>query len=501
MKLEFCIALKYLIPRRGRISSAIVSLFSMGIISLVIWLSIVFISVIYGLEQRWLNDLSQLHSPITLLPSETYYDSYFYQIDKHANLSNYTTKTLGEKLFSYPSDPYDPEIDYRLPQHFPKPDLNSTGELKDPVSLTIQTITPYLTQQHAEILEFEEGMGNLYLNTEMHRPLAQTLSHFISYSSKSFYKQKVLPYEEADYSSTMLNALNRSSQGWEEDFRILQERYQGSAILLPQNYKDQGYKIGDVGNLNIYNLETQKEISYTVHVIGFYNPGLSPLGAKTVFIDPELAELIRTSTEGAGINNGFRIFFKNTKNIQLIKTQIQKILKNLEVEDYWEISSIYDYEYFKPILDQLQSDQILFLFVTMIILIVACSNIVTMSILLVNNKKKEIGALKAMGISSKSLKKIFALCGAISGSIGVILGTALAIITLNNLQEIVKFLSYLQGRNAFNPVFFGDHLPNAIHPQAILWLGLGTLILAAISGVFPARKVAKMQVSEILKAD
>ncbi|WP_201456928.1 ABC transporter permease [Chlamydia sp. 17-3921] len=501
MKLELFIAIKYLIPRRKRISSSIVSLFSMGIISLVVWLSVVFISVIHGLEQRWLNDLSQLHAPITMLPSKSYYDSYFYQIDKHSELSNYTTKTLGEKLLSSCKDPYDSETDYLLSQTFPKPDLDFDGTLKDPVATAVQALTPYLVQKQAQILEFEEGIGNLYIDTDTQKSLSQTFSHFIAYSSKNFYENRILPYEESDYCSKDLNNLNRSPQGWKEDFHRLQERYQGSSIILPINYKDLGYKIGDKGSFSTYTLETQKETHYKVHIIGFYNPGLSPLGAKTIFIDSDLAASIRSSSEGLGMNNGFRIFFANTKDIRTIKAKIQKILTTVGIHDYWEVVSLYDYEYFKPILDQLQSDQVLFLFVTIIILIVACSNIVTMSILLVNNKKKEIGALKAMGISSKSLKQIFAFCGAISGSFGMLLGTLLAIITLKNLEVIVKGLSYLQGRNAFNPIFFGENLPNIIHPQAILWLSFGTLILATISGVLPARKVAKMQVSEILKAD
>ncbi|EPP32270.1 ftsX-like permease family protein, partial [Chlamydia psittaci 84-8471/1] len=93
---------------------------------------------------------------------------------------------------------------------------------------------------------------------------------------------------------------------------------------------------------------------------------------------------------------------------------IEAILSQAGIQEYWEVSSLYDYQYFKPILDQLRSDQVLFLLISIIILIVACSNVVTMSILLVNNKKKEIGILKAMGTSSRSLKAIFGFCGAFS---------------------------------------------------------------------------------------
>ncbi|ANH79002.1 ABC transporter permease [Candidatus Chlamydia sanziniae] len=504
MKLEFSIALKYLVPRKGGVSSAFISLFSIGIISLVVWLSLVFISVIHGLEQRWLHDLSQLHSPITMVPSEAYYNSYYYQVDKHSESSNYTTKTLGEKLSSLQEDPYDSEVDYQLPEVFPCRDCNNAGVLKDPVKIAVKSLQPYLNEKKAQLLEFEEGIGYLQLDptSNLHKPQSRTLSHFITYPSNSTtYQEKVLPYDETDYSSSDLNPFNRSSHGWREDFHRLETLYQGAAVILPHAYKELGYQVGSLGKLSTYSLATQKETFYPVHVIGFYNSGLSPLGSKTIFIDPELTTFIRASSEGLGMTNGFHIFFSNTKEILPIKNQIEKILISSEIHKYWDISSLYDYDYFKPILDQLQSDEVLFLFVAILILTVACSNVMTMSILLVNNKKKEIGILKAMGASPQSLKAIFACCGAVSGAFGVILGTLLALLTLKNLQSIVEVLSYLQGREAFNTTFFGQNLPNKIHPQAIYFLGFGTLILAAISGALPARKIAKMQVSEILKAD
>ncbi|WP_375793424.1 FtsX-like permease family protein [Chlamydia sp. 12-01] len=503
MKLELLIAFKYLIPRKKRLSSAIVSLFSIGIISLVTWLSIVFISVIYGLEQRWIHDLSQLHSPVKILPSSAYYDSYYYQIDRHADLSQYTTKTIGEKLSSSFADPYDPDIDYSLPENFPTPDKTADGDIKDPVKIAFESLTPYLNQNQAQLLEFEEGIGYVQMDriTNLNKSNSRTFSQFVAYSSDKVYQNRVLPYEHTDYSSEILNPFNSSPESWEQDFIKLQDTYRGSSIILPINYRDMGYRVGDKGALSVFSPETQKEIKHPIYVIGFYNPGLSPMGSKIVFIDMDLASLIRSESTGLGMHNGFHVFFPNTKQITPIKNQIEAILNQANVDQYWEVSSLYDYQYFKPILDQLRSDQVLFLLVSIIILIVACSNVVTMSILLVNNKKKEIGILKAMGTPSRSLKVIFGFCGALSGAIGMVFGTIFAVITMKNLPLITRGLSYLQGREAFNSTFFGQGLPQEIHIPTIAILGLGTLVLAAISGALPARKVAKMHVSDILKSE
>lgn len=503
MRLELLIALKYLIPRKKRFSSAIISVFSIGVISLVTWLSIVFSSVIHGLEKRWVHDLSQLHSPVRILPSATYYESYYYQVDKHADLSQYTTKTIGEKLASSIVDPYNPNIDYDLPEHFPLPDKQPNGELKDPVKLIFENLKPYLEKTQAKLIEFEEGIGYLHMDREIHsnKLEARTLSQFIAYSDNQIYQDRVLPFEQTDYSSDILNPFNCSSEGWKEDFSRLQTQYRESSIILPISYRELGYCVGDRGSLITFSSETRKEVSYPFYIIGFYNPGLSPLGNKIVFVDMEMASRIRSESLGLGMNNGLNVFFSDIKKISPIANNIENILREAGLINYWNITSLYDHEQFKPILDQLHSDQTLFSLVSIIILIVACSNIITMSILLVNNKKKEIGILKAMGTSSKSLKIIFGLCGAISGGMGMILGTIFSIFTMRNLPMITRGLSYVQGREAFNSSFFGQGLPQEIHIPTIVFLSLATLFLAAISGSIPARQVARMSISDILKAE
>ena len=74
-------------------------------------------------------------------------------------------------------------------------------------------------------------------------------------------------------------------------------------------------------------------------------------------------------------------------------------------------------------------------------------------------------------------------------------------VTLKNLNVLTNWLSVLQGREAFNPSFFGEQLPQDFHLPTVMWLLLGTLILAAISGALPAQHVARMQVSDILKSE
>ena len=93
---EFSVACKYLIPRRRQLSVSIISLVSILVISLVVWLIIVFFSVTDGLEKNWIQKLTALTAPIRVTPTPAYYQSYYYQVDSISENSDYLLKTIEE---------------------------------------------------------------------------------------------------------------------------------------------------------------------------------------------------------------------------------------------------------------------------------------------------------------------------------------------------------------------------------------------------------------------
>jgi len=157
---ELRIALRYLIPRRRSLSTALVSLISVGVISLVVWLVLVFLSVTGGIEQNWLRKLTSLHAPVRLSPTERYYSSYYYLADSISAASNYSLKTIGEKAVATKSDPYAPESDAETPAHWALPERGSDGTLRDPVKGAMQA----LDELHLPYQDYEIGGALLRLS-------------------------------------------------------------------------------------------------------------------------------------------------------------------------------------------------------------------------------------------------------------------------------------------------------------------------------------------------
>jgi lipoprotein-releasing system permease protein len=150
---EFFIALKYLIPRKRALSTSIIALLSVFVISLVVWLVLVFLSVTTGIEKNWLQKLVSLNAPIRLAPTSAYYSSYYYQIDSVASASQYTYKTIGEKAIATKTNPYSDE-DMETPTSLPRMEKSANGEPLDIVKKTLSildTTTPKITHQDYEI--------------------------------------------------------------------------------------------------------------------------------------------------------------------------------------------------------------------------------------------------------------------------------------------------------------------------------------------------------------
>lgn len=130
---SWSMALHYLTPRKKNLSVTLIAFASVFVISLVVWLLIVFLSVTEGMEKNWIKKLTDLNAPVKITPTPAYFSSYYYRIDSWSSSSHFQTKTLGEKQEAKYSDPYNQEEDGELPLSFPSPHLDISGNLIDPV--------------------------------------------------------------------------------------------------------------------------------------------------------------------------------------------------------------------------------------------------------------------------------------------------------------------------------------------------------------------------------
>ncbi len=279
----------------------------------------------------------------------------------------------------------------------------------------------------------------------------------------------------------------------------------GEGVIIAKQFRDSGVLLGDRGYLSFYTTTTSgvQEQRIPIYVAGFCDPGVVGIGGKMVTISRETTSIVRSAqgqTEDPA-TTGFNVWCGDESRADSVKAGILAELKKRGIDGYWKVETFREYEFSRDLIQQLQSEKNLFSVISVIIILVACSNIITMLILLVNDKKVEIGILRSMGASSMSIAAIFGTCGVVMGALGSVLGTAVAYFTLRNLQGLIDLLSSLQGHVAFNEAFYGKILPNAMSYEALTLVWSATVVLSLLAGLVPAIKATLLKPSAILRAE
>ena len=128
-----------------------------------------------------------------------------------------------------------------------------------------------------------------------------------------------------------------------------------------------------------------------------------------------------------------------------------------------------------------------------LVIIVAAMNIIGSLIMRVLEKKKEIGILRSLGVTTKSILWIFVQMGMIIGIAGVTSGMSVGIL----ICYIIKHYKIpLPGGGA---IYYIDKLPVHVDIFYIIIIPLVALLITLLSAIYPALKASKLNPVEALR--
>ncbi|WP_442506669.1 ABC transporter permease [Novipirellula sp. SH528] len=135
-----------------------------------------------------------------------------------------------------------------------------------------------------------------------------------------------------------------------------------------------------------------------------------------------------------------------------------------------------------------------------LIIAVAGFGILATFFMIVVEKTRDIGTLKALGASGKGVMSIFLSYGLLLGFVGSGAGLIGGLIFVSNINEVAAVIEKITGQEVFDPtVYYFTEIPTIIHPFTLCWVMAGAVTIAALASVLPALRAARMHPVQALR--
>ena len=135
----------------------------------------------------------------------------------------------------------------------------------------------------------------------------------------------------------------------------------------------------------------------------------------------------------------------------------------------------------------LQVEKKLMAFLMTFILLVASFSIAATLITVVVQKTREIGTLKAVGVSSWTVARIFMFQGAAIGVFGTTFGITLGLLVIHYRNAIAAILSKIMGHDVFPPELYHlNHLPALWTASDLVTVSILSMTVCILAALIPA---------------
>ncbi len=224
-------------------------------------------------------------------------------------------------------------------------------------------------------------------------------------------------------------------------------------------------------------------------IVSIFDSGLSDYNENIAYINLETLESFFNKNKE---DRFLEFYFKDPKNIEIHK-------KNLKTQ--FPDSLVYTWsDMNKSLFSALKVERNVMFIILSLIIIVAAFNIISGLTILVKNKTRDIGILKSIGVSSKSIKKIFFLVGFFIGTSATLFGVVVGTLFSIYIENIRQFISNIFGISLFpEDIYILNSMPSEININSIIIISLCSIIATILVSIYPASKASSLDTVKTLK--
>jgi lipoprotein-releasing system permease protein len=230
----------------------------------------------------------------------------------------------------------------------------------------------------------------------------------------------------------------------------------------------------------------------TFTVVGYFKSGMSEYDSTHVYVPLDRLQDQRQLRDinGRGAVNQIQIKVKAGVELDKMAAKIQDALDELDPAFFkvetWEQKQ-------GPLLGAVAIEQSILNILLFFIIAVAGFGILAIFSMIVVEKTRDIGVMKALGASTAGVRGIFLGYGLLLGAVGSGVGMAGGLLFVRYINEIEKLLSQVMHRKVFDDtIYYFDRIPTLVQPFTVCWIVLGALLIAVSASIWPAQRAAHL---------
>jgi lipoprotein-releasing system permease protein len=236
-------------------------------------------------------------------------------------------------------------------------------------------------------------------------------------------------------------------------------------------------------------------------VVDVFKCGMSEYDSNLVFCNIEELQKVRgminpenpEDPDGRGITS-IQIKLKDFRDAPEVIERLQAVFSpGIYTIKTWEQKQ-------GPLLAAVEIETGILNVLLFLIIAVAGFGILAIFFMIVVEKTRDIGILKALGASSGGVMSIFLSYGLALGVVGSGVGVLLGLFFVRYINQLEAVLTAVTGRKVFDDkVYYFPEIPTLVQSGMVFWVTCGAIAIAVLASVLPARRAARLRPVEALR--
>ena len=226
-----------------------------------------------------------------------------------------------------------------------------------------------------------------------------------------------------------------------------------------------------------------RPVRYRYVVSDYYHSEMSEYDSQYVFVPLKHLQMLRNMDDRVtAIQVRLKDYNKDHKKVEERLRQLFGA-EGVQVSSWEELQG--------PLLAAIAVERGILNVLLFMIVGVAGFGILAIFSMIVVEKTRDIGILKALGASNWGVLKIFIGYGLLLGIVGAGLGTALGVTITTYINQIEHGLALVTGQDIFpRDIYYFKDIPTDMQPMTVLFINLGAVGIAVLFSILPALRAA-----------